>query len=109
MYYRVGQNESTVEAVIDVHVYDCDNLVKPFTLTSDSSELTMSDCGDDCTDLFEAGIYLTYRPTGAQASTAGNHEFYLRATLNENSTLTWQIPVLVEIRCDFVDDATCVH
>ena len=65
LYYRVGQGDETVQSVIDVYVYDCDNALQPFTLTSDSSEISMSDCGEDCTDLFEAGILLSYTPTGA--------------------------------------------
>ena len=63
LYYRVGQNEASVEQVIDVYVYDCSDQLKPFALTSDSSELSISDCGDDCKDLFADGVVLTYTPT----------------------------------------------
>ena len=94
VYYRVGQDE-TVDSVIEVYVYSTDGDECPQTLTSDNSELNLTDCGEKCGGLFENGIIMSYTPTEDQASTVGTYTLYLRVTLDEDSSISWTIPVEV--------------
>ena len=94
VYFRVGQNE-TVDSVIEVYVYSTSGDECPFSLTSDSSELNLTECGEKCEGLFENGIIMNYSPTDVQASTAGTYTLYLRATLDEDTSISWTIPVEV--------------
>ena len=94
VYFRVGQNE-TVDSVIEVYVYSTDGDECPYTLTSDSSEIHLTDCGETCGGLFENGIIMNYAPTDNQASTVGTYTLYLRVTLDEDSSISWTLPVEV--------------
>lgn len=52
---------------------------------------------------------MSYTPTEDQASTVGTYTLYLRVTLDEDSSISWTIPVEVQVSCDFVDDSSCAH
>ena len=77
-----------------MYVYSTDGDECPHTLTSDSSEIHLTEC-DACAGLFENGIVMNYNATDEQASIAGTHTLYLRVTLDEDSSISWQIPIEV--------------
>ena len=88
VYFRVGQNE-TVDSIIEIYVYSTDGDECPYTLTSDSAEIHVTECGNTCAGLFENGIIMNYAPTDTQASTVGTYTLYLRITLDEDSSISW--------------------
>ena len=94
VYFRVGQNE-TVDSIIEVYVYSTAGDECSHTLTSDNAELHFYDCGETCAGLFENGKIMNYEPSEDQASTVGTYTLSLRITLDEDSSISWTIPVEV--------------